>query len=347
VVVVQVTLRTVDQPYEFTGSVEASKRVQVRAQVGGVILERPFHEGQTVQPGDVLFKIDPTAFDADWRTARARLVEAQARLANAEQNLTRMTALLKDNAISRQDYDNAESNAKQARAAVEEAQGVVDRARKNLNDAVVRAELGGRVGKAWLEVGARVRGSDDVLTTIDVLNPIYVAFQPSGQQLLVWRRDPRTSRLIVAGGPLEVQAILPDGSPALSRGRIDFIDPVIDPATGTQQFRAAFPNREGILVPGQYVRVRLLGLRRDSAIVVPQRAVLQQMGRQTVFVVAAGDTVRARGVVASGWTGDQWLIESGLSVGDRVIVDGVQKVGPGLKVRVVMLADSGSKGPRQ
>jgi len=342
VAVVEIVPRTIEQVFEFAGNVEASRSVDVRAQVGGVIQERPFTEGRAVRAGDVLYRIDPTAYDADWRAARARLVEAEARLANAEQTQTRFTALLRDNAISRQEYDNAVTEAKRAVAAVEEARGVLDRAKKNLDDTSVRAELSGRVGKALLEVGARVRGSEDVLTTIDVLDPIYVTFRPSGQQLLDWRREPRSARLLTPGGLLRVQAVLPDGSEYAAVGRIRFIDPVLDPATGTQQFRAEFMNPQRMLLPGQFVRVRVLGFERDSAIVVPQRAVLQAMGRQTVYVLSPGDTVRPREVVASGWTGDQWMIDHGLARGDRVIVDGVQKVFPGMKVRPVS-ADSGAK----
>jgi membrane fusion protein (multidrug efflux system) len=332
---IQVTPRTVDEQFEFSGNVEAFKSVQVRSQVSGVIVARPFTEGQAVRAGQVLYRIDPVAYDADWRAARARLAEAEARQANAEQNQSRLTALLRDNAISKRDYDDAVTQAKQAQAGVEEARGIVDRAKKNLNDTEVRAELNGRVGKALLEVGARVRGSEDVLTMIDVLDPIYVTFRPSGQQQLAWRRDPRSSKLIQPGSGLKVQVILPDGAPAPALGKIGFIDPVLDPATGTQAIRAQLANPQHLLLPGQFARVRLLGLTRDSAFVVPQRAVLQAMGRQTVYVVAAGDTVRPREVVASSWTGNEWLIDSGLVPGDRVIVDGVQKVFPGMKVRPV------------
>jgi len=340
VTVVEVAPRRLDQVYEFAGSVEASKSIQVRSQVAGVVKARPFNEGQAVKAGDVLYEIDQTAFEADWRAARARLTEAEARAANAKQTLARFAALVSDNAVSRQDYDNAAAQAKEADAAVEGARGVMDRAKKNLDDTMVRAEVSGRVGKALLEVGARARGTDDVLTYIDVLDPIYVVFRPSAQQQLSWRRDPRTARMLTPGGGLTFQAILPDGRPAPSPGRLDFIDPVVDPATGTQQFRAEFPNRDRLLVPGQFVRVRLLGLIRDSAIVVPQRAVLQLLGRQTVYVIGAGDTVRVKDVVATGWTDNLWVIESGLVPGDRVIVDGVQKVGPGAKVHPVPGVDS-------
>ncbi len=342
---VTVTPQQVDLVFEFSGEVEASKSVDVRSQVGGVVVARPFREGQAVRAGQELFHIDPVTYDADFRAAQGRLAEAQARLGWANTTLQRYTTLLKDNAISKQDFDNATSQAQQAQAAVEAAQGSADRARKALNDATVRAELSGRVGKTNLEVGARVRGPEDILTTIDVLNPIYVSFRPSGQQLLSWRRDPRTSRLLTPGGSLRFEAVLLDGKPAPARGTLGFVDPVLDPATGTQLFRATFPNPDMLLVPGQFVRIRMHGITRDSTMVVPQRAVSQAMGRQTVFVLSPGDTVQARDVVATSWQGSNWIIESGLSPGDRVIVEGVQKIGPGLKVRPVAARDSAAPGP--
>jgi membrane fusion protein (multidrug efflux system) len=335
----------VDQVFEFSGEVEASKSVQVRSQVGGVIVERPFREGQAVQAGQVLYRIDPTNYDADWRAAQGRLAEAEARQANAASRLQRLTALVRDNAISKQDYDNAVAEARQAEAGVEAARGALDRARKALNDATVRAEIAGRVGEARLEVGARVRGPEDVLTSIDVLDPVYVSFRPSSQQLLAWRRDPETNRMLQAGSPLRIEAILPDGQPAPTQGRLGFVDPVLDPATGTQQLRAVFPNPGHLLLPGQFVRVRLHGIVRDSAVLVPQRAVIQGMGRQSVYVVAAGDTVKVHDVVATGWEGNQWLIEQGLAPGDRVIVEGVQKIGPGMKVRPIPASDSTARAP--
>ncbi|HEV8150852.1 MAG TPA: efflux RND transporter periplasmic adaptor subunit, partial [Gemmatimonadales bacterium] len=237
------------------------------------------------------------------------------------------------------------AQARQSQAGVDEARGMLDRARKSFDETAVRAELSGRVGKTVLELGARVRGPEDVLTTIDVLDPIYVTFRPSGQQLLAWRRDPGSNKLIQPGGGLSVQVVLPDGRPAPMTGRIGFVDPVLDPATGTQAFRAQFANPQRLLLPGQFVRVRLVGFTRDSAILVPQRAVLQAMGRQTVMVVAAGDTVRPREVAATAWAGDQWVIEQGLNPGDRVIVDGVQKAFPGMKVRPVPAGENGSAAP--
>jgi membrane fusion protein (multidrug efflux system) len=340
VAVVQAVARTVPQDYEFVASVAASRRVDVRAQVSGVIVERAFTEGTAVRAGQVLYRIESTAYDAAWRGAKARVAQAEARSANAERNIARLTPLLADNAVAKQDVDNAQAELEQARAAVDDARAEVDQAKKNLDDTVVRAEISGRVGRAQLELGARVTGSGDILTTIDVLDPVYVTFEPSAQQLLSWKRDPAASGLVAAGGPLKVRVVLPDGSELPRTGRLGFIDPVLNPETGTQQFRAEFSNADHLLVPGQFVRAHLTGLARKDAILIPQRAVLEQMGRQVVYVVAGGDTVRAREVRATGWTGNQWLIESGLAPGDRVVVDGVQKTGPGRVVRPVVLADS-------
>lgn len=342
---ITVAPKNIEQVFEFSGEVQASKSVQVRSQVGGVIVERPFREGQAVRAGQVLYRIDPTNYDADLRGAQGRLAEAEARKANAASRLQRLTALVRDNAISKQDYDNAVAESRAADAAVESARGALDRFQKAFNDASVRAEISGRVGEAKLELGARVRGPEDVLTTIDVLDPVYVAFRPSSQQLLAWRRDPAINRLLQPGSALKIEAILPDGRPAPQQGKLGFIDPVLDPATGTQELRATLPNPDHLLLPGQFVRVRLHGITRDSAILIPQRAVLQAMGRQSVYLVGPGDTIKVHDVTATSWQGNEWLIEQGLSPGDRVVVEGVQKAFPGTKVRPVPATDSTAKAP--
>ncbi len=333
VTIVTVAPRSVDQVFEVVGSVEASKSVFVRAQVGGVVVAREFIEGTAVHAGQVLYRIDSTTYYADWQRAKAQLADAEARSANAERNRSRMAAMLEIGAVAQRDLDDADTESKRAGAAVDEARASLDAAKKRLDDTVVRAELAGRIGRTRLEVGARVQGPGDILTTIDVLDPIYVTVSPSGRQVLAWRRDPRASRLLAPGGGLEAEAILADGAVAASKGRLTFIDPVIDPGTGTQRLRVEFANREQLLLPGEFVRVRLLGFTIDSAIVIPQRAVLQQLGHQSVYVVTEGDTVRVRDVEATGWTGEDWLVQRGLLPGDRVIVDGIQKVGPGSVVR--------------
>ncbi len=340
VTVVTVEPAPVADPVELTGAVQAYRTVQVRSQVSGVIVARPFREGSQVKAGEVLFRIDPTTYDADFRSAQAQAADAEARLANAESNAKRLRPLLADNAVSQQDVDNAESAVKQAKAALDAAKARVDAARKNLSESTVRAEISGRVGRALLDVGTRVTGPGDILTTLDVLDPIYVSFRPSAEQQLAWRRDPDTRKAMQPGGTARVKAIFADGTEFPNEGKIDYVDPVVDPATGTQEYRARFDNPSHLLLPGQFVRVRIQGLVRDSAIVVPQRAVMQQLGRQSVYVVGKGDSVAVRTVVGAGWVGDKWLIDSGLVAGDRVIVDGIQKIGPGAVVKPVALADS-------
>lgn len=333
VAVVQVEPSRVPTSYEFTGEVQPYRRVEVRARVDGVIEARPFTEGATVKPGQVLYRLDRVRSDAAYRSALARSQ-------NAKRTLERLEPLLKQNAVAQQDVDNA-------RATMEAAEGDLAEAKKNVDDAVVRAEIAGRVGRTNLEVGARVTGPADLLTTIDVLDPIYVSFRPSAQQLLAWKQDPDARKLIQPGSPLSVQITLPDGSTFPRTGRLDFVAPSLDAATGTQEFRALFKNPDHLLVSGQFVRVRLNGFTRDSALALPQRAVQQALGRQFVYVVGKGDTVAARDVEPGPWSGGLWIIDKGLSPGDRVVVDGSQKAAPGRPVRPVALADSATATPQE
>lgn len=329
VAVMQVHPERVAETTEFAGEVEAVRRVEVRSPVAGVIVAQPIPEGGQVAAGDVLFRIDPTTYAAVLRGAEARLAEAQARLDNATRTLARLKPLLAEHAVAQKDVDDAMAEEAGARAAVDDAKASVDRARKDLNDATIKAEISGRVGKANLVLGARVTGPAELLTTIDVLDPVRVTFRPSTQQVLAWRRDPRATQALRAGGSARVEIVMPDGVVYPEAGKLDFVAPVVDSATGTQEFRAEVANRQRLLVPGQFVRVRLEGLVRDSALLVPQRAVVQSLGRQSVYVLGAGDTVHSRDVHATAWIGQRWLIDSGLVAGDRVIVDGVQKVRPG------------------
>jgi membrane fusion protein, multidrug efflux system len=329
VTVVAVAGERVAETAEFAGEVDAVRRVEVRSPVAGIIVGQPIAEGTQVAAGDVLFKIDPTAYDAAWRGAQARLEQAQARQDNASRTLARLRPLLAEHAVAQRDVDDAEAADAQGKAAVDDAKSSVDRARKDLNDATIKAEIAGRVGAAHLMLGARVTGPADLLTTIDVLDPVRITFRPSTQQVLAWRRDPRATEALRAGGSARIHIVLPDGIEYPEPARINYVAPVVDSATGTQEFRAEVANRQRLLVPGQFVRVRLEGLVRDSAILIPQRAVIQSLGRQSVYLLGAGDTVRSRDVHATAWVGERWLIDSGLVAGDRVIVDGIQKVRPG------------------
>jgi membrane fusion protein (multidrug efflux system) len=331
--VVTVTPRPVPETFEFTGEVQPYRRIEVRARVDGIIEARPFTEGAIVKPGQVLYRLDRVRPEAAYRSALARY-------RNAKRTFDRLEPLLAQNAVAQQDVDNA-------RAELEASEAAVAEAKKNLDDTVVRAEIEGRVGRALLEVGARVTGPADLLTRIDVLDPVYVSFRPSVQQVLEWKEDPRSGELVRPGGPLAVHVTLPNGNPLPRTGRIDYIAPSLDPATGTQEFRANFRNDDRLLVPGQFVRVRVSGFVRDSALAVPQRAVQQALGRQFVYVVGKGDTVTTRDVEPGPWSGPLWIVNRGLTPGERVIVDGVQKAVPGRPVRPVPLADTAVAAPAE
>ncbi|HEV7366230.1 MAG TPA: efflux RND transporter periplasmic adaptor subunit [Gemmatimonadales bacterium] len=334
VAVVQVQPQRLPTSFEYTGEVQPYRRVEVRARVDGVIEARPFTEGSVVKPGQILYRLDRVKPEAAYQSALAR---AQ----NAKRTLERLQPLVKENAVAQQDVDNAQ-------AEMESAQGDLAQAKKNLDDVIVRAEIEGRVGRTKLDAGARVTGPSDLLTTIDVLDPVYVSFNPSTQQLLAWKQDSSAKKLIQRGSALAVGATLPDGSPFPRTGKLDFVAPSLDAATGTQEFRAIFRNPDYLLVPGQFVRVRLSGFTRDSALAIPQRAIQQALGRQFVYVVGKGDTVATRDVQPGPWSGTLWIIDKGLSPGERVIVDGVQKAAPGRTVKAVALADSATvSGPEE
>jgi membrane fusion protein (multidrug efflux system) len=324
--VVKVTPSVVPESFEFSGEVQPYRRVEVRARVEGVIVARPFIEGSLVKPGQVLYRLEQVRPGAAYRSALARYQ-------NAKRTLDRLEPLLGQHAVAQQDVDNARTDYEASEAALAEA-------KKDLTDTYVRAEIQGKVGRALMEVGDRVTGPSDLLTTIDPLDPAYVSFQPSVQQLLQWKQNPASGKLIQPGSQLEVQVVMPDGTLLPRTGRLDFVAPALDQTTGTQEFRARFHNPDGLLVPGQFVRVRLLGFTRDSALAVPQRAVQQALGRQFVYVVGKGDTVVSRDVQPGPWSGNLWIIEKGLTPGEQVIVDGIQKATPGRPVHPVALVDT-------
>ncbi|MEP6730496.1 MAG: efflux RND transporter periplasmic adaptor subunit [bacterium] len=317
--IITVAPATLPQSYELVGQVAPSRRVQVRSRVEGVILARPFTEGANVTAGQVLFRLDRVKTEAAHQAARARFD-------NAQRTLDRLAPLLARHAVAQQDVDNARTELDAARAALEQA-------KKDLDDSVVRAEVAGQVGRASFEVGNRVTGPADLLTTIDAINPAYVIFRPSSQQVLSWKADPRAAPLLQPGGKLQVRVVLPNGDSLPRIGKLTFVAPSLDSATGTQDFRATFENHDHLLLPGQFVNVRLSGFARANAIAVPQRAVQQGLGRQFVYVVTKGDTVVARDVKTGPWSGSLWIIDDGLNPGDRVIVDGVQKASPGRVVK--------------
>jgi membrane fusion protein (multidrug efflux system) len=314
--------------YEYSAQVVPYRRVEVRPRVEGIIEARPFTEGALVKVGQLLYRIESTKYEAAYRATEARVNAAKLRMERYE-------PLLAQHAVAAQDVDLA-------RTELEAAQAALAQAKRDYDDTFVRAEMEGRVGRTNLEVGARVSGPADLLTTIDRLDPVYVTFQPPTGQLLEWSRNATSRALTRAGSNLKIEAELHDGSVLPRIGRLDYVAPSLESSTGTQEFRAVFANPDRMLLPGQFVRARLVGFNADGALTVPQRAVQTSLGRQFVYVVAAGDTVRQREIVPGPWSGNRWIIREGLAAGDRVVVDGIQKVAPGRPVRPVPAVDSTS-----
>jgi membrane fusion protein (multidrug efflux system) len=333
--VLAVRQETIPALFEWVAQAAASTSVQVRAQVSGVIVERPYVEGTDVPKGKVLYRIDPRTYQANYESAKARLAESEAQFANAERTLNRLKPLLAERAVAQQDVDNAQAAYDQDRAAVLDARATVDAAKKNYDDTFVRSEITGRAGRAIMEVGALTSGSADQLTTVDQVDPVYVYFNPSDQFVLQWRRDIAAKRLILPKGVLDVQATLADGSIFGQIGKLNFVAVTLQPNTSALQLRAEFPNPQHTLLPGQFVRVRILGLKRNDAILVPQRAVQQGLNGPFLYVLADSNKVSARPVTATDWQGTQWIIEEGLRPGDKVVVDGAQKIRPDSPVRTV------------
>lgn len=344
VTVMTVEPRTVAVPYEFNGRMEGSREVEVRARVAGILLQRQYEEGRPVKKGQTLFVIDPAPYRAEVQAAEAELAEEQAQVSRTEREVARLEPLLAERAASRKDYDNAVSDAEQARATLLSAKARLDQTRLDLSYTRVTAPISGLSSRAERSEGSLVGpGEASLLTHISQVQPIWVRFSAADQTLLALRTAIAEKRVVSpATNELEVDLVLPDGTIHAERGRVNFSDSMVDTATGSVELRAELPNAGGRLIPGQFVRVRLLGIERPQAILVPQRSVQQGQQGKFVFVVGADSKAEARNVEVGDWLGQDWVIESGLAAGDRVIVDGTVKVQPGGQVEVVDPAAQGA-----
>jgi len=336
--VITVEPRPVALQTELPGRVEPLRTAQVRARVNGVVLQRLFREGADVKAGQALFQIDPAPYQATLDSASAQLARAQANLAQATATAERYKPLAEARAISQQDYVNAQSAQKAAEADVAAAKAAVQSARINLGYAQVTAPISGRIGRALVTEGALVSAAEATqLALIQQVGTVYVNFTQSSADLLRLRRAQAAGKLRSLGGEaISVQVVLEDGSLLPRSGKLLFSDLSVDATSGQVTLRAEVPNGDGLLLPGQYVRVRLAQAELPSGVVVPQQAVTRSATGDTVLVVGEGNKPAPRPVKIGSSVGGSWVVTDGLKPGEKVIVDGFQKMfAPGAPVNPV------------
>jgi membrane fusion protein (multidrug efflux system) len=317
------------------------------ARVSGFLEGILYREGEVVQEGQIMFQLDRKPFQVQVDAARAEVEIRDAQLWIARANLDRIKPLAEQDAASRSDLDNAVGSVKTAEAALAEARARLDKAELDLGYTTIKAPVNGISSQALMREGAYLAatGPSAKLTYVARLDPIWIEFSVSQNEITRTRQAVAEGDLALPeNGDYEVEVELPDGSRYPHKGRLSFADPSFSQQTGTFLVRAELPNPDGVLRPGMYVKARLLGAFLPNAIVVPQRAVLQSHNGQMVYVVGDKETAEARPVVVGEWVSGNWVINRGLHPGDRVIVDGLPRLAPGMPVRVVFPGQSPPQG---
>lgn len=329
--VIEATPQTLPLQRELVGRLSPFRSADVRARVSGVLLKRLYEEGHAVKQGQPLFQIDPAPLRASLASAEAALASARANHANAKATADRARTLAPQNYVSRADLDNAEAAERSSAAAVQQAQAAVASARINMGYANVTAPIGGQAGKQQVTEGALVgQGEATLLTTIDQLDPLYVNFSMTADELAALRAAQDKGAVALAGdGKTTVQVKLPDGSAYAHEGTLDFSATTVDPATGAVSLRAQLPNPDHVLLPGAFVSFKANLGERSNAYLVPQQAVLRDAQGSYALVVGKDGNVARKNVVLDGQQDGNWLVSSGLAAGDQVIVSGLQKVKEG------------------
>jgi membrane fusion protein (multidrug efflux system) len=332
---ITVTPRSVPIEKEYLGVAQASKKAEVRARIQGFLEKRHYTEGATVKAGDVLFTIDRRQFEADVEIAKARVESAEARKRFSQLEIERLRTLVPQGAATQKDLDGQQADFDSAVADLRLASANLAKAELDLSYTTITAPFDGIVNVAAKEEGSLVdAGSNSLLTTIEMINPVYAVFNISERELIDLRRDFASGALSAPPvDQLPIELILLDGTIFPVTGNINFRNPNVDPRTGTAQFRAEFVNETKglILLPGQFVKGRMKEITRQNAIAVPQRAIVQNPTGIYVFVIEGGKAT-LRPVVAGDWKGREWVIESGLKAGDQVVVEGLLRLQPGASV---------------
>lgn len=339
--VISVTTQSVPDEPEFIGQAEASRPVEIRSQVTGLLKAVLYQEGRDVKKGDRLYQIDPVPFQAAVASARAKIAQAEARVVQAKQDLARVKPLLAEQAVSQKDVDDAIAEDLSAKAAVQGAKADLIKAQFEMDNTLITAPMDGLIERSRYYEGRLVSAQTDLLTVIHRVDPMYVVVSMPETFILKRRRD-IASKKITHPGVYELRGALTlmDGTPYSHEAVLDLMEPGLRTETGSRQIRMTVPNPDRVLLPGEFVKVRLKGDAKPNAVLIPQRAVLQGPEGPFVYIVTPEERVEIRPVEASAWHGDQWIIDAGLKAGERVVVNGLMKIGPGAPVKVVPLGEA-------
>ena len=331
-----VTLKVESAPLvnELPGRIVAFETAEVRPQISGVIRRRLFQEGSNVRAGQLLYEIDDAPYRAALAQAQGSLARANAAIRSTGLQAQRYKDLGGINAVSRQEYDDADAAAQQARADVAAQRGAVQAAQVNQNFTRIRAPISGRISRSLFTPGALVQaGQADALATIQRTDSVYVDVSQSAAQIIDLKQAMKNGGVSEADGA-RIQLLLPNGSAYPIEGRLQFSEVTVDPSSGAVTLRATFPNPDGLLLPGMYVRAKLVEGRRTQAILAPQQGISRDpRGRATAMVVGKDNKVEVRQVTVDRAVGDKWIVTDGLKPGDRLIVEGLVNLRPGTVVR--------------
>jgi len=334
--VIAVSTQTVPDEPEFIGQAEASRPVEIRSQVTGILKAVMYSEGREVKKGDRLYQIDPVPFQAAAASAKAKIAQAEAKVVQAKQDLARVKPLLLEQAVSQKDVDDAVAEDLSARAALQGAKADLIKAQFDLDNTLITAPIDGMIERSRYYEGRLVSAQTDLLTVVHRVDPMYVVVSVP-ETFFLKRSHDIEAKKINHPGAYELRGALTfmDGTAYPYEGVLDLMEPGMRTETGSRIERMTFQNPQRTLLPGQFVKVKFKGDAKPNAVLIPQRSVLQGPQGPFVYVVGSEERIEIRPVEASVWQGDQWLIDSGLKAGERVVVNGLMKIGPGAPVKAV------------
>jgi membrane fusion protein, multidrug efflux system len=348
--VVVMSYQPVTLTMELSGRISPQMVADVRPQVGGIIQKRLFTEGGDVKAGEALYQIDPATYQSAYASAKAALAKSEANVFTLRQKAERFKELVSINAVSRQEYDDATAALKQAEADIEVGKAAVETARINLSYTRIIAPISGKIGRSSVTPGALVTANQaSALATIQQLDPVYVDVTQSSVDLLRLKRGLASGEIKnMSADQAQVKLLLEDGSSYHSEGILKFSEVTVDQSTGSITLRAQFPNPNQLLLPGMFVRGVVQEGVREQAMLVLQRGITRDpAGNAVALVVGENDVVERRVLKTERAIGDAWLVTDGLKIGERVIVEGIQRIRPGATVKVMPFGEKAAEADSQ